>query len=294
MPGDQPGDSGDSQMGDQSTARKTSVLRRPYVAHSIDWVQIIILGAVIPVVLEKYWSPRVREIKLDDPAVGFPQVADIVSSSVAFALVFAVPAVFFIFTEFSINYRARTLLATANVWALGLFEANGITVLVTAILKLLVGRPRPYFAKVCVAYVAKSKTLCTGDASAVSEARKSFPSGHSALSFAAAIYTSVYLVGALTQKTTYAPIGQASQSRGAPLHGPGPKTWKLVVIVLPPMLAALVAVSRTIDYHHNYGDVVAGAIIGSGVAAVVAWNRGDDIIAARKNALSPVLPEVVA
>lgn len=53
---------------------------------------------------------------------------------------------------------------------------------------------------------------------------------------------------------------------GAKLHafdarGRG-QTWRLAVSVLPLILAALVAVSRTCDYHHHWQDITVGGIIG--------------------------------
>lgn len=40
------------------------------------------------------------------------------------------------------------------------------------------------------------------------------------------------------------------------------QTWRLIIALIPLMLATLVAVSRTADYHHHYQDVIVGSLIG--------------------------------
>lgn len=144
----------------------------------------------------------------------------------------------------------------------------------TDLLKVFVGRPRPYFAAICVAYVEGSKSHCTGDAAAVTEARKSFPSGHSSLAFSAAIYLACYIsssvgIGAFGNATTRAEL----------------KAWKSLATLCFPILACFVAASRTVDYHHNYSDVVAGSLIGAAIAFVVVHNRLADLSNIRNDSL---------
>jgi membrane-associated phospholipid phosphatase len=79
---------------------------------------------------------------------------------------------------------------------------------------------------------------------------------------------------------------------GAPSRGEA-KAWRILVLLAPPLMAALVAVSRTIDYHHHFADILAGSLIGTGIASLVAYNRIGDIDSALESGvLQPALPVV--
>lgn len=225
-----------------------------------DWVQATLFCLLFPAIMNRS-APRITEQQLNDPSVMHPVLPDIVPSKILLLLSFLIPIViFFVSTP-------RSAFGAFQPFVLGLLEANGLTMTVTNALKLLVGRPRPHFAAVCISYVEKSLTQCSGGAHAVNEARKSFPSGHSSLSFSAAIYASAYIASAVSLRKS-----------GARATGePAPTGWKVLVVLFCPFLASLVAVSRIIDYHHNYVDIVAGSIIGAAISAVVVHNRLQDV-----------------
>ncbi|GJD07397.1 Lipid phosphate phosphatase 1 [Galdieria sulphuraria] len=113
-----------------------------------------------------------------------------------------------------------------HIFILGLLEATLCTVTITEILKLVAGRPRPYFLSVCEP-INGSTINCQGNAAQIEEARKSFPSGHTSLAFAAAVYLTLYFIKIF---------------------------W---------LSEGFYRVSRTMDYHHHFSDIVAGAWLGT-------------------------------
>eukprot|EP00475_Leptophrys_vorax_P037335 TRINITY_DN641_c0_g1_i1.p1 TRINITY_DN641_c0_g1~~TRINITY_DN641_c0_g1_i1.p1 ORF type:complete len:327 (-),score=74.46 TRINITY_DN641_c0_g1_i1:70-1050(-) len=149
----------------------------------------------------------------------------------------------------------------------------GFTVSVAAVeaLKLFAGRYRPNYLAVCD---LNSSGQCTGSASDVKDAQQSFPSGHSATAFFVMTFLSLYLSGKfrvfaptlteITETTSKYEIWVARKVDR--ILGRFTK-WSLTS-VLPLVLAALVAVSRTRDYKHNFSDVLAGSVLGAACAVV--------------------------
>lgn len=229
---------------------------RTSIMSNVQWdFLLLFLLLLITGYLEKGVAPYERLADLQDPSLQFPILPEIISGRLLLLLSATFPLAAFALVEFSSLRQKPTLFLT---YLLGLLEAIIPTVLITNVLKIIVGRPRPLFAAVCQAYVEGSNTLCIGDEHAVAEARKSFPSGHSSLSFATAIYTALFL--GLRLRPANASTGTAH-------------TWHLLITLLPPCLAALVTVSRTIDYHHHFADVVAGSMLGSFVAVAAFYGR---------------------
>ncbi|XP_075989379.1 phospholipid phosphatase 5 [Anticarsia gemmatalis] len=131
-------------------------------------------------------------------------------------------------------------------WSLAL----GINGVVTDMIKLIAGRPRPDFFYRCFPDGVETPDFkCTGDPAEIMEGRKSFPSGHSSLSFCSLGMAAVWLCGRL---------GVLSRKRGSGL--------RVVLCLAPLMAAACVALSRTCDYHHHWQDVLAGSTLGYIVA----------------------------
>ncbi|XP_037730697.1 phospholipid phosphatase 5 isoform X1 [Drosophila subpulchrella] len=163
---------------------------------------------------------------------------------------FLVTVAFYWFTKDRRDFRAASW-----AWTLGLCM-NGIP---TSLLKITVGRPRPDYFYRCfpdgvMVLNTTSSSLdtsildfnCTGLPGDINEGRKSFPSGHSSFAFASFGFIAYYV--------------------GAKLHafdirGRG-HTWRLCIAVIPLLIALLVAVSRTCDYHHHWQDVTVGGLIG--------------------------------
>eukprot|EP01097_Dermamoeba_algensis_P011097 TRINITY_DN8462_c0_g1_i1.p1 TRINITY_DN8462_c0_g1~~TRINITY_DN8462_c0_g1_i1.p1 ORF type:complete len:162 (+),score=36.21 TRINITY_DN8462_c0_g1_i1:50-487(+) len=79
----------------------------------------------------------------------------------------------------------------------------------------------------------------------VRDSHLSFPSGHSSATFTGMVFCILYLSGKL---------GTFRKDDGA--------FWKMLLNCVFLAVGFAVSVSRTIDYHHNFDDILAGSIIG--------------------------------
>ncbi len=111
--------------------------------------------------------------------------------------------------------------------------------------------------------------------------RMSFPSGHASFSFTALLFFSYYLAGKLAifstkfeelhifkrvdfskNETNIGKINYAWQQFKLYWTRETKSLWKLIFVCSPLLLASWVAVSRNLDYRHNFDDTLAGVLIG--------------------------------
>ncbi|KAM3914347.1 phospholipid phosphatase 3 isoform 2-T2 [Leptodactylus fuscus] len=145
----------------------------------------------------------------------------------------------------------------------------------TDIAKVSIGRLRPHFIEVCdpdftqincsLGYIQDYK--CRGVESKVTEARKSFFSGHASFS----MYTMLYLVFYLQSRFTW---------RGARLLRP------LLQFTLL-MMAFYTGLSRVSDHKHHPTDVLAGFVQGALVAYCIVFFVSDLFKTPRKTSPTP-------
>lgn len=126
---------------------------------------------------------------------------------------------------------------------LGVLSSVSIALCIVCVVKNCIGRLRPDFIARCQPVDGK----CTGDPLVIMEGRKSFPSGHSALSFAGLGYVSLAWLAAAMSDPMLRPIGTLP---------------KLIVSGAPWTFALLIALSRYEDYWHHWQDIVVGSLIG--------------------------------
>eukprot|EP00475_Leptophrys_vorax_P015439 TRINITY_DN21781_c0_g1_i1.p1 TRINITY_DN21781_c0_g1~~TRINITY_DN21781_c0_g1_i1.p1 ORF type:complete len:278 (+),score=-9.64 TRINITY_DN21781_c0_g1_i1:50-835(+) len=139
---------------------------------------------------------------------------------------------------------------------LGLLYAFFATLLITDALKVSVGRPRPDFFIRCFPsgqplYSDTGDAMCNGVPDVVTEGRKSFPSGHSSLTFSGMAYLALFLA--------------------AKLHSFVPSDgilWRLIPPCVPLAVGVAVGVTRIDDYWHFPSDVFVGSLIGITMAAL--------------------------
>ncbi|XP_061414154.1 phospholipid phosphatase 3-like [Lethenteron reissneri] len=130
----------------------------------------------------------------------------------------------------------------------------------TALAKTWTGRLRPHFLSVCRPDPALTdcsqgfitEDVCTGNPKLVTEARKSFFSGHASF----AMYSMVFLVLYVEAR----------------LRWQGARSLRPLLQAVALLLAMFVGLSRVSDYKHHVGDVAAGFLQGGLVAVFVVFH----------------------
>ncbi|ELP94103.1 phosphatidic acid phosphatase type 2 domain containing protein 1B, putative [Entamoeba invadens IP1] len=162
-----------------------------------------------------------------NPNVSFKNTTNTIPSLVCLIASLALPTVFIVL--FSRKRGNKTYLITVLICFWFSFALNEF---LTNIFKLFAGRPRPNFYAVY-------------DAGDQADAYKSFPSGHSSMTFCAMMFLSLLLCGEF----------KVFSGSGSLL--------KVVMCISPLILAGFVALTRTRDYFHNFDDILGGVLIGS-------------------------------
>ncbi|XP_042500027.1 lipid phosphate phosphatase 2-like [Macadamia integrifolia] len=212
--------------------------------HMHDWLILLLLVVIEGVLnLIEPFHRFVGEDMLTD--LSFPLKANTVPF-------WAVPIIAIILPFFIIlaYYFWRRDVYDLHHALLGLLYSVLLTGVLTDAIKDAVGRPRPDFFWRCFPDGVKvinnvtMGVICHGDAQVIKEGYKSFPSGHTSWSFAGLGFLAWYLSGKI----------RAFDRRG--------HVAKLCIILLPLLLAALVAISRVDDYWHHWQDVFAAGLLG--------------------------------
>jgi len=200
----------------------------------LDWAFVVGLLIVVGII-SKTAHPFNRYLPPDDPSVAFPFQNDIIPDWLLVFLSVIIPFIFLLAAQLIIRSKHDFHHA---VLTLGVTITLGL--IVTVPLKYLAGRYRPdYDARIA---------LNPND----EDARLSFPSGHSSMSFSSLVYISLYIAGKLKVFSNHS----------------GSVFGRSVLSMLPLIICIFISVSRTMDYHHNFSDILGGALIGFGVAFV--------------------------
>lgn len=171
------------------------------------------------------------------------------------------------------KYALKHRLWELNIAVLGLLLASGTAFVITGALKNATGKPRPDLIARCLPLLGSvdppvfglsNSTICTQTDNAIlKDGFRSFPSGHSSCksfstspsctawtdippaAFGGLFYLSLYLAGKL----------HVLDNRG--------EVWKAFVVLIPTLVAALIAISRIMDARHHPFDVITGSLLGS-------------------------------
>ncbi|MES1915154.1 MAG: hypothetical protein MHM6MM_007140 [Cercozoa sp. M6MM] len=250
-------------------------MQRDWVSHALSVPALLLLAGLanlliphtvryVPLLNEKDVS--LQELRSANDALNFPLRTDLVHEGLC-AFLALLPTLVIAFGRLKSRVRRRTTI-------IAILQAMSLTLVATEVLKKVAGRPRPNFLEVC----RPVNGLCTNpNAREVADGLKSFPSGHSAAIFAGGVFATLLLASAMRffandfevcLHTKLASTAEVSTHESDFLSFL-PRYVQLPLILSPLLGASLVAVSRTVDYHHNFDDIVAGAAIGSVISSVV-------------------------
>lgn len=213
-----------------------------------NWLEIVVRILLAITFLEtEYTEPFRRKIHPDELWLyKNPRTASYIPPILLWPIVVFVPSFCIILSCTMRRYKMDSAQAF-----LALTLTLGINGVITNIMKLIVGRPRPDFFWRCFPDGHANENMnCTGNIQDVIEGYKSFPSGHSSFAFASMGFTALYLAGKLH---CFNPRGRG-------------QSWRLCLSLLPLVIALMIALSRTVDYHHHWQDILAGSSLGLGIA----------------------------
>ncbi|KAH8083073.1 phospholipid metabolism-related protein [Filobasidium floriforme] len=230
-------------------------LSRTLRSYLPDWFLVVSLWILLSF-LERIGGHK-RHFSLHDISIQHPLVQpETVGYKLLLFIAFGIPVLFVLLISLGI-YRSKW---DAHNAVLGVTTSFTITGVVTQVIKMGVGRPRPHTIAVCQPppgttdppmYGLSDYTICTQtNKHLLDDAFKSFPSGHSSLSFAGMGFLAWYISGKLH-------VGDR--------RGYRTRAW----LAMSPLLAsAMVAVSRTADNRHHWQDVTVGSLLGLGISYV--------------------------
>ena len=164
---------------------------------------------------------------------------------------------------------------------------------ITDVSKYSFGRLRPYFLAVCnpnleevcyqiedsyievedsnytyteihhSKYVIENDT-CTGNKDLMKEARLSFVSGHSSISFYIAMFLNIFMTEYINKKL-----------------------WRTMLQFTHIILACWISITRINDYMHHQEDVIVGSIIGIACACIIMFMEGCSVKKVKKQKDNP-------
>ncbi|KAF8803495.1 acid phosphatase/Vanadium-dependent haloperoxidase [Phlegmacium glaucopus] len=240
-----------------SARRPISPTRRNklLLSYAPDWVITIVLAALF-LLLDNVDGFR-RDFSVTDTSIRHPfAVHERVPNLALYLIAVLSPLIIMALVNF-VTVRSWWDFHNGSILYSTGFLGLALTGAVTEVVKLTVGRPRPDLLDRCQLpagisdppYKLTNSTLCTQtDIAIMRDGFRSFPSGHSSLSFAGLGFLGFYLAGKL----------HLFDSKG--------HTGKAWIAVTPFVGAALVAISRTMDNRHHWHDVLVGSILGTVLA----------------------------
>ncbi|KAL8532046.1 hypothetical protein ACS0TY_008595 [Phlomoides rotata] len=211
--------------------------------HMQDWITLLLLGLILSGlnVIHPFYRFVGKDMMSD---LKYPYNSEMVPFWAVTLCANMLPI-----TVFLLLYLRRRDVYDLHHAILGLLFSLLITGVLTDAIKNAVGRPRPDFFWRCFpdgidAYDRWGNVVCHGEESVIRQGHKSFPSGHTSWAFAGMSFLSLYISGKI----------KVFDQRG--------HVAKLCLVLLPLLVASLVAISRVDDYRHHWQDVFVGGLLG--------------------------------
>ncbi|EFO84299.1 hypothetical protein CRE_20474 [Caenorhabditis remanei] len=258
-------------MSDNNTIRMSRVL--------CDFL-VLTLIAIPLYIFHEFVPPYRRGYYCDDESIRYPWRKSTVSRQMLIVIGLLIPILLILATELFRtlawekkceqefktyhvrNHSVHRLIVRLYCFIGYFFVGVCFNQLMVDIAKYTIGRQRPHFMDVCRPDIGYSEcknpdeyvtnwTCTTTDVKLIHEAQLSFYSGHSAFSFYAAWFTSLYLQARLFR----------------------PLFSRLLLPVIQFLLfggAAYVSLTRVSDYKHHWSDVLVGAMMGTAIGIFVA------------------------
>ncbi|CAG7723108.1 unnamed protein product [Allacma fusca] len=236
---------------------------------------ILGIGGLILLIFAFAVTPTRRGFFCEDESIRYPFKGSTVPNWLLYIYGFSIPITVILITEFLVNWRVRAsgmfLCRPAPVWIISIYRSLVdflfgcvCSQVITDIGKYSIGRLRPNFISVCkpdldlqscfqYGNTYLTNYVCTKGNNDAAESRVSFPSGHTSFSAFAMLYIAIFV-------QVKVQVGRNATLRLFK-HG-----FQLAVI----LLSYFTGLSRVMDNKHHWSDVLAGALIGSITAAIIA------------------------
>ncbi|BFY99222.1 hypothetical protein BsWGS_02262 [Bradybaena similaris] len=223
-------------------------------------------------------NPYKRGFFCDDESIKHPFLEDTISVTLAACIGMFLPLVVIIILEFLLRKKGRGYVVSTNKtfgksasWIYSIYNTiivfvfgMAVTQFLTEVGKYSIGRLRPHFLTLCnpdwtkvncsAGYITDD--VCTStDTEMMTEARLSFPSGHSSFSMYCMLYLILYLEARLSCQavTLVRPLSQ----------------------LFCFCLGFFTCLSRISDYKHHWSDVLSGSVLGMVVCILVVLSVSD-------------------
>ncbi|KAH3668600.1 hypothetical protein OGAPHI_002354 [Ogataea philodendri] len=235
----------------------------PIFRHQISLWLVPSVFSIVSIFMEVAWTPFHRQFHSQDMRISYPFTPDSIPDSTMGFYVMLCPWMLILLdivirNKRNIRGQFRSVFNLGNTALLGLSISLTLTLFLTEVLKLKVGRLRPDFLSRCGLPEELQQTpglytieFCTAPYGKriLEDAFKSWPSGHSSMTWSGLSYTTLWFAG---QYKLF-------------LGKPGFRITKFALLA-PLLLALHICISRSQDYKHDFIDISCGSVLGFSIS----------------------------